>query len=78
MIEERMLKLKNELNSLLEWKRVNSVRQVQLPVGTITRQLVRKNVLDSTGTYISNSMISTIWIEVNLDGKLYWLAAKPN
>lgn len=73
-MEEKKLQLQKQLQELLDWKRSLEVQQVQKPIGRETKVIVEKDLLVSTGKF--GEVISTdCYLEVSIDGTIWWLGA---
>lgn len=74
-MEQRILKLKNQVAALVEWRDKQLAKQVDFPLGFGSASIVRKNLLVFTGE-TGVPISADIWLEVERDGELFWLAAQ--
>lgn len=74
-MDERITKLKRQVAELVKWKNQHLTKQVDFPLGVSSQYLVQKNLLvftEEVGVTIS----ADIWLEIEREGKLFWLAAQ--
>lgn len=76
-MEDRILKIKEQVKELLEWKRNNSIQQVKLPVGFNTQAIIQQNhfVVKPDFIIVTGTELA---LEVMNDSTLYYLPALLN
>ncbi len=75
--QEKIKYLKEQVNELIEWQKAYSFNQVPFPMGIDTKELVKEGLLSVTGK-TEASVTFDVSLEVEYDGKVYWLGAKLN
>lgn len=71
----RILKLQKEVKELMDWKNHLESQQVDFPLGVVSQDVIRKNLLMFTGE-TGVSISADVWLEVITPIGLIWLAAQ--
>jgi hypothetical protein len=74
-MEERKTQLKTQIQELLNWKRQFELSQVSDPLGSTSKNILSKDLLVHTGVF-AGSLTPNLWIEVSIDGVLWWLSVQ--
>lgn len=75
--QDRINNLNTRLDSLLSWKAKHIKQQVDYPLDDISKDIIQKNLLVTTGVY-GSTISSDIWLEVKINEKIYWVSAIEN
>lgn len=73
--QDRINNLNTRLDSLLNWKAQHIKQQVDYPLDNISKDLIQKNLLITTGNYYG-TITDNLWLEISIDGVIYWLYAE--
>lgn len=77
-MEQRIIELKKRVAELTEWTKEDSRNQIPRVFGATSRKAINQDLLVATGVYQAANISFNTWLEVRIDGYLYWLACKPN
>ena len=75
--QDRINNLNTRLDSLLNWKAQHIKQQVDYPLDSISKDLIQKNLLITTGTY-GIEYATEVWLEVKINDTIYWVLALEN
>lgn len=78
-MEERILKLKQQVKELLEWKRENSSQQIPFNPAINTTKLMQDGLLVVTGKHVSGlGTVFNISLELDVGGSTILIPAVLN
>lgn len=73
-MEEKIIQLKKITQELLDFKRGLEIQQVQSPLGKLSKKIIQKDMLVSTGQF-GVAITTDSYLEVSIDGVIWWLGA---
>lgn len=74
-MDNRLLQLKQEVAELMQWKRNQEAVQVSYPLDPISKDIIQKELLVFSGK-VGEIMSGNIWLEVESNGRLFWLSSQ--
>jgi hypothetical protein len=76
-MNERIIKLKEQVKELMEWKKQNSIQQIPFNPPVITQTIIDINHFVVQTEYIIAGGTG-VALEVNLDNKIFYMPVIPN
>lgn len=75
-MEQRIQKLRSQIQELQEWKNDFFSNQLKLPIDSTSKKIISTDLLVSKGETTSTLTVTHMIEVMNpLDGKLYWIYA---
>lgn len=75
-MEKRILDLQTKIKEIESFFDNNKLVQIPVPIGPLTQGMLNRDMLVFTGRTSKVNLSFNSWIEVLLDGTLYWVGAK--